>query len=145
MDHPTRPHVGEVLPSFSYVLTQDMIDEYRDTVQNPTAAYPIVAARHPAHCFYERYEGRYRVPNAGYECEYYNPPLPGRRIDVSGRIVDLYDRRGKTYVVVEAVATDESDRLIEVSRLIGLLREAGAPAFTPVVEKLAQQEQGVGA
>jgi hypothetical protein len=137
-----HPHVGEVLPGFSYVLTQQMFDDYRDTVQNPTAVYPIVAARHPAHCFYSRYNGRFRVPNAGYECEYYNPPLPDRRIDVAGRLVDLYDRRGKTYVVVEAVATDELGRLIEVSRLVGLLRKSGSPAFEPVVRKLQGDKQG---
>ena len=35
--------VGENLPSFSYVLTQQMIDEFRQGVMDPEAAFPTIA------------------------------------------------------------------------------------------------------
>ena len=35
--------IGEKLPSFSYVLTQAMIDEYRQGVMDPEAAFPTIS------------------------------------------------------------------------------------------------------
>lgn len=127
--------VGEDLGTFDYVMTVEMISDYRRVVDNPEAAYPTVAARHPANLFYRKYGGRMRVPNTGQDSEYFNPPVAGKRITVTGRIVDKYIRRDKPYIIVEAKAVDEDGRLIEVSRLIGLAREADEPAFAVVTRK----------
>lgn len=120
--------LGDDLGSLDYVLTQQMVDDYRRVVDNPHAAYPTVAARHPANLFYRKYAAVMRVPNMGHESEYFNPPIPGKRITIHGRIADKYIRRGKTYLVVEATAIDEDGRRIERSRLVGLAREVGRQA-----------------
>jgi hypothetical protein len=97
-------------------------------VDNPTAAYPTVAARHPANLFYRKYAAVMRVPNMGHDSEYFNPPVAGKRITVSARIADKYLRRGNAYLIVEATAIDEDGRKIETSRLVGLAREVGKQA-----------------
>lgn len=127
--------IGEDLGSFDYVMTAEMMADYRRVVDNPDAAYPTVAARHPAHLFYRKYGGRMRVPNTGQDSEYANPPIPGKRITVTGRIADKYVRRDKPYLVVEAEAVDEDGRLIETSRLVALARESDEPAFAIVARK----------
>jgi hypothetical protein len=120
--------VGDDLGSLDYVLTEQMVADYRRVVDNPHAAYPTVAARHPANLFYRKYASIMRVPNMGHDSEYFNPPVPGKRITITGRIADKYIRRGNTYIVVEATAVDEDGRLIERSKLIGLAREVGKQA-----------------
>jgi hypothetical protein len=120
--------LGDDLGSLDYVLTAQMIADYRRVVDNPDAAYPTVAARHPANLFYRKYAAVMRVPNMGHDSEYYNPPVADKRITISGRIADKYIRRGNAYIVVEATAVDEDGRLIEKSRLVGLAREVGKEA-----------------
>ena len=120
--------LGDDLGSLDYVLTAQMIADYRRVVDNPDAAYPTVAARHPANLFYRKYAAVMRVPNMGHDSEYYNPPVADKRITISGRIADKYIRRGNTYLIVEATAVDEDGRLIEKSRLVGLAREVGMQA-----------------
>ncbi len=120
--------VGDDLGSLEYVLTAQMIADYRRVVDNPDAAYPTVAARHPANLFYRKYATVMRVPNMGHDSEYCNPPVADKRITITGRIVDKYIRRGNAYLIVEATAVDEDGRLIERSRLVGLAREVGKEA-----------------
>ena len=120
--------LGDDLGSLDYVLTAQMIADYRRVVDNPDAAYPTVAARHPANLFYRKYAAVMRVPNMGHDSEYYNPPVADKRITISGRIADKYIRRGNAYIIVEATAVDEDGRLIEKSRLVGLAREVGKEA-----------------
>jgi len=117
--------VGDDLGKLDYVLTEEMISDYRRVVDNPHAAYPTVAARHPANLFYRKYASVMRVPNMGHDSEYFNPPVIGKRLTISGRIADKYIRRGNAYLIVEATAVDEDGRLIERSKLVGLAREVG--------------------
>ena len=119
---------GDDLGSLDYVLTEKMVADYRRVVDNPNAAYPTVAARHPANLFYRKYAKVMRVPNMGHDSEYFNPPVPGKRITITGRIADKYIRRGYTYLIVEATAVEEDGRLIERSKLVGLAREVGKQA-----------------
>jgi hypothetical protein len=127
--------VGDDLGSLDYVMTAEMIADYRRVVDNPLAAYPTIAARHPARLFYRKYKEVMRVPNSGHDSEYFNPPIAGKRITISGRVVDKYIRREKPYLIVEATATDEDGRLIEVSRLVGLARQVGRAAHEDVARK----------
>jgi hypothetical protein len=127
--------VGDDLGSLDYVMTAQMIADYRRVVDNPHAAYPTVAGRHPANLFYSKYRSRMRVPNMGHDSEYYTPPVAGMRITVTARIADKYIRRDKPYLVIEATATDQEGRLIEVSRLVGLAREVGLPAHAVLASK----------
>ena len=54
--------------------------------------------------------------NAGNEVEFFNPPIPGKKISVTGRIHNKYMRRDKPYLVIEATAIDEDGRLLEKLR-----------------------------
>ncbi len=127
--------VGDDLGSLDYVMTAEMIADYRRVVDNPLAAYPTIAARHPARLFYRKYKEVMRVPNSGHDSEYFNPPIAGKRITISGRVVDKYIRREKPYLIIEATAIDEDGRLIEVSRLVGLARQVGQAAHQDVARK----------
>ena len=127
--------IGEDLGSLDYLMTAEMVADYRRVVENPTAAYPTIAARHPANLFYRKYQTKMRVPNTGQDSQYHNPPIAGKRITVSASIVDKYIRREKPYLIIEARASDEDGRLIEVSRLVGLAREVGQPALAEVAKK----------
>lgn len=127
--------VGDDLGSLDYVLTEEMVADYRRVVDNPHAAYPTVAARHPANLFYRKYAAVMRVPNMGHDCEYFNPPVAGKRITLSGRVADKYIRRGNAYLIVEATAVDEDGRMIEKSRLVGLAREVGSQAAHEKIAK----------
>src|SRR5436189_3624788 len=102
--------LGDDLGTMDYIMTEQMIADYRRVVDNPHAAYPTVAARHPANLFYRKYASIMRVPNMGHDSEYFNPPLVGKRITIHGRIADKYIRRGNAYIIVEATAMDEDGR-----------------------------------
>ncbi len=108
--------IGEELGSYEYVLTQEMVDEYRKSVDDPEAVFPTIAVKHDATALGMTYEDNTGGVNAGNEMEFHNPPVPGKKILVTGRIHDKYSRRDKPYLVIEATATDEDGRLIEKMR-----------------------------
>jgi hypothetical protein len=126
--------VGDVLEPFEYIITQAMLDEYREIVDNPGAAYPTVAGRHALRAWTNRY-GPATLVNVGAESEYLNPVVPDKRIRVEAIIADKYIRRGKPYILVDSVSVDEDGRLIEKSRLIGMAANADKPLFTEVASK----------
>ncbi len=108
--------IGEELGSYEYVLTQEMVDEYRKSVDDPEGVFPTIAVKHDATALGMAYEDNTGGVNAGNEIELHNPPIPGKVIRVTGRIHDKYTRRDKPYLVIEATATDEDGRLIEKMR-----------------------------
>ena len=132
--------VGGDLGTMDYVMTEQMIADYRRVVDNPTAAYPTVAARHPANLFYRKYRSVMRVPNTGHDSQYFNPPIAGKRIFVKAHVADKYIRREKHYLIIEATATDEDGRLIEISRLVGLARPVGKQALADVAKKWEKKD-----
>ena len=108
--------IGEELGSYEYLLTQEMLDEYRKSVDDPEAVFPTIAVKHDATALAMVYEDTTGGVNAGNEIEFHNPPIPGKKIRVTGRIHDKYIRREKPYLVIEATAVDEDGRLIEKMR-----------------------------
>jgi hypothetical protein len=116
--------IGEELGSYEYVLTQEMIDRYRQSVDDPEAVFPTLAVKHDAESFRMVYEDEGGSVNAGNEVEFVNPPVPGRKIRVTGRVQNKYWRRDKPYLVIEAAAVDEEGRVIERLRTIQLKKPA---------------------
>ena len=108
--------IGEELGSYEYVLTQDMLDNFRAAVDDPEASFPTLAVKHDATAFAMVYEDNTGGVNAGNEVEFFNPPIPGKTIHVTGRVADKYLRRDKPYMVIEATAVDEDGRLLEKMR-----------------------------
>ncbi|PKB68006.1 MAG: hypothetical protein BZY81_03135 [SAR202 cluster bacterium Io17-Chloro-G4] len=108
--------IGEELGSYEYVLTQEMLDNFRLAVDDPDASFPTLAVKHDATAFAMVYEDNTGGVNAGNEVEFFNPPIPGKTIRVTGRVADKYLRRDKPYMVIEATAVDEDGRLLEKLR-----------------------------
>ena len=108
--------IGEELGAYDYVLTQEMLDTFRSSVEDPDAQFPTLAVKHDATAFAMVYEDRIGTVNAGNEVEFFNPPVPGKRVRVTGRIADKYIRRDNPYLVIEATAVDEDGRLLEKLR-----------------------------
>ncbi len=108
--------IGEELGSYEYVLTQEMVDGFRRSVDDPEAPFPTLAVKHDATSFAMVYEDNVGGVNAGNEVEFFNPPIPGKTIRVTGRVADKYLRRDKPYLVIEATAVDEDGRLLEKLR-----------------------------
>jgi hypothetical protein len=104
--------VGESLPSYAYVLTQQMIDAFRQGVMDPDAAFPTIAHKADINAYHMVYRDN---GSANARCAFhcYNPPIPGKRITVQAWIADKYARRGKTYIVTQAVSVDEDGRLLD--------------------------------
>ena len=107
--------IGEELGSYEYLLTQEMVDLYR-RADDPDAVFPTIAVKHDATSLSLAYDDQTGSVNAGNEIDLYNPPVPGKKILVTGRVHDKYTRREKPYLVIEATATDEDGRLIEKMR-----------------------------
>ena len=113
--------IGEELGSFEYVLTQRQLDLFRVSVDDPTATFPTLAVKHDATALGLVYEGVGAV-NARNEIHFYNPPIPGKKIKVTARLIDKYVRRDLPYIVIEAKAVDEDGRPIEDIKTYQLLQ-----------------------
>lgn len=104
---------GEDLGSYEYVLTQEMLDRYRESVDDPEAVFATIAVKHDATAFLMVYDDATGNVNAGNEVEFFNEPIPGKRITVRATLADKYHRRDRPYIVLEATAEDEDGRLLE--------------------------------
>ena len=105
--------IGEALGSYEYTLTQEMLDAFRASVDDPEAPFPTLAVKHDATAFAMVYDDPVGTVNAGNEVQFFNPPIVGKKINVTGRISDKYLRRDKPYIVIEATAIDEDGRMLE--------------------------------
>ena len=104
--------VGETFDKYEYVLTKEMIDTYRKGVMDDEAGFPTIAHKVDVKQYNARYTDNGSV-NARCAFQCYNPPIAGKKLTVTAWIADKYLRRGKNYIVTEAVAVDEDGRLID--------------------------------
>ena len=111
-----QAEIGEELGSYEYTLTQEMLDNFRASVNDPMRCSPRWRSSTDATAFAMVYDDQTGGVNAGNEVEFFNPPIPGKKIRVTGRIADKYMRRDKPYMVIEATAVDEDGRLLEKLR-----------------------------
>ncbi len=123
-DWDTNPAI-EDLPegSFEYVLTQEMVDQYREAVDDPEARYPTIAGKHDTKPMKNVYLDGPRSINSRTMVECFNPPVPGKKLLVTGGVNGRYVWRGRRYFVTEATCRDEDGRLIE--------RQSSTHMFTP--------------
>ena len=101
------------------VVTQNQIDENRKALDWPDAPFPVLHAP-KLDSTKALFEGA-RV-NARSIRQFFNPPIPGKKIHLRMRIVDKYLRGDVPYVIEETTATDEDGRKIEVMTVHQLLR-----------------------
>jgi hypothetical protein len=104
--------VGETFERSDYILTQEMVEAYRKGVMDPEAAFPTIAHKVDVKQYNKKYLDNGSV-NARCTFLCYNPPVPGKRITVTAKIADKYLKRGKNYIVTEAVSVDEDGRLLD--------------------------------
>ena len=104
--------VGETFEKFEYLLTQEMIDTYREGVMDPEASFPTIAHKVDVRQYNDKYTDAGSV-NARCAFHCYNPPRAGKKLTVTAWIADKYLRRGKNYIVTEAVSVDEDGKLID--------------------------------
>lgn len=130
--------IGQELDAYEYLVTADMLERYREIVENPQAAYPTVAGRHPLRAFNQQF-GKQTLMNVGAECQYFGEVVPDKILRVKARIADKYVRRDKPYIIVEATTVDEDGRLIEVSRVVGLAARQAEPLFSDVAKKWGER------
>ena len=108
--------IGEELGSYEYLFTQEILDRFRQAVDDPEAPFATLGVKHDATAFFMVYTDPTGGINAGNEVEFFNAPIPGKLIKVTGRIADVYWRRDKPYLVIESTAVDEDGRLLEKLR-----------------------------
>ena len=107
---------GDELGSYEYLLTQEMLDTFRESVDDPDASFATLAIKHDATAFEMVYNDQTGTINAANEVEFHNAPIPGKIIKVTGRVADKYLRKDLPYIVLEATAVDEDGRLLEKIR-----------------------------
>jgi 3-hydroxybutyryl-CoA dehydratase len=119
-------HVGQALGPFTHRVTERMIRDYAkatgDTQPWHTVGAPPFAApvAHPAMAtiFSTRVLGRSGIdrPSGGIhakqEYEFLGVVRAGQVLWTKGTVVEKYERRGRKYVVCEALTVDEAGRAI---------------------------------
>jgi len=103
---------GEALGNYQYTLTAEQFERFRESVEYSNAPFPTIAVKHDSTALRMKYASGSAV-NARQVMEFFNAPVPGKKITVKGQIVDKYIRREKPYIVIQADAVDEDGRLIE--------------------------------
>jgi hypothetical protein len=100
------------------VVTQTQTDENRKALDWPEAPFPVLHGTKP-----DSTKGLFppRV-NARSIRQFFNPPIPGKKINLRMRIVDKYLRDGVPYIIEETTAKDEDGRVIEIMTVHQLLR-----------------------
>jgi len=104
--------VGETFEEFEYLLTQEMIGQYRQGVMDSEASFPTISHKVDVRQYNAKYTDNGSV-NARCAFYCYNPPIAGKRLTVTAWVADKYLRRGKNFIVTEAVSVDEDGRLID--------------------------------
>ena len=72
--------VGETFETYRYLLTQEMVDTYRQGVMDSEASFPTISHKVDV----KQYNAKYRDSgsvNARCAFQCYNPPIPGKTID----------------------------------------------------------------
>lgn len=118
--------VGEELPP--YWIETDEVDQgrflvavaeenpwyFRDSPFGGPIVHHTMLDGSPMTSMMQRWEYPFGFVHAMQETEFLNPCLLGKRVQVRGRIADKYVKRGKGYIVVEALCVDEDG--VEIMR-----------------------------
>ena len=110
-----RLAVGEQLGHLEYLVTEDRLARFQEAVEYPEARFPHIAAQEFLHVLRDKY-GDLAVISAGQQDQYFHPPIPNKRVQVSGWVRDKYQSLGRHWLVVETFAVDEDGRELVRSR-----------------------------
>lgn len=104
-----RLTVGEQLGHLEYLVTEEKLDRFRQAVEYPEALFPSIAIKEYIQVLKDKY-GSLPVISAKHQDRYFHPPIPNKRVQVTGWVRDKYRRRGRDWLVVETFAVDEDGR-----------------------------------
>ena len=116
--------VGEQLGHLEYKVTEELLQEFREAVGYPEAAFPHLAVKEYIEVL-RRKHGTLDFISAKHKDRYFHPPIINKRVQVSGWVREKYQRRGRNWLVVETLAIDEDGREIvrsEHAFLVGGLK-----------------------
>lgn len=124
--------VGDELGPWEHEVTEGMVRQMTDVLEEPDPWYredspfggPIAPATISADDYIRLLETRFTHSGAVHtkaEHEFINPVRPGKRYIVRGKVTDRYEKKGRDYIVIESVTTDEDGLDIVRSRNILLI------------------------
>jgi acyl dehydratase len=126
--------VGTQLTPVTVELKAEMVGAYAETVQDATPWYqqafdtPVappafisILAGKPLDATYEPVPGGI---HAIQEFELLHPFVIGSKVTASGSVMDKFDKRGRTYVVVETLYHDQEGNLLARGRSESIVPEA---------------------
>ncbi|MDP7240237.1 MAG: MaoC family dehydratase N-terminal domain-containing protein [Dehalococcoidia bacterium] len=124
--------LGDELGPWEYEVNKEMIRRMTEVLDEPDLWYwedspfggPIAPATISADDYIRVLETRFMHRGAVHtkaEHEFINPVRPGKRYTVRGKVADRYQKKGRDYVIIESVTTDQDGVDIVRSRNILLL------------------------
>ncbi len=120
-----RLTIDEQLAHLEYTVTEEQLELLQEAVEYPQALFPHIAVKE----YLEVLSGKHgTIPfiSAKHKDSYFHPPIPNKRVQVTGWVRDKYQRRGRNWLLVETLAIDEDGREIvrsEHTFLIGGLEK----------------------
>jgi hypothetical protein len=118
--------VGEQLGHLEYLVTPEKLALFRDAVEYPEALFPSIAVKEYLRVLRNKY-GSVDFISARHTDRYFHPPIPDKRVQVTGWVRDKYQRRGRDWLVVETFAVDEDGRELVRSEHTFLIGGMGGP------------------
>ncbi|HEU0022815.1 MAG TPA: hypothetical protein VFR55_14260, partial [Dehalococcoidia bacterium] len=120
-----RITINEQLGHLEYVVTDEQLKLLQESLEYPEALFPHIAVKEYLEVLCRKH-GPISFISAKHQDRYYHPPIPNKRVQVTGWVRDKYRRRGRDWLLVETLAIDEDGREIVRSQhtfLIGGLEE----------------------
>ncbi len=124
--------IGDEFTPLEFIITEEMVDRnaWANDDYNPWYMEDspfggrIASPTFLAHQYLELFHGHYYDPPGGglyprQEFEFINPIRIGKKIRVTGRLIDRYPKKGREYFVSEILATDEDGT--EIVRMHGTM------------------------
>jgi acyl dehydratase len=123
--------IGTETGRFELTVTGEMIDEYLASMDNDhpwftgaegpfggRAAPPDLVPKLAMTALFQQYIQRDLGPNirAKQAFKFFAPVRPGMKVQAVGRLVEKYERRGKHFITLEALFTDEKGTPLVLDR-----------------------------
>jgi hypothetical protein len=104
-------YIGEQLGYLEYQVTKEQLKLLQEAVEYPGAFFPHIAVKEYLEVLHRKH-GPISFISAKHQDRYYHPPIPDKRVQVTGWVRDKYERRGRHWLRVETLAIDEDGREI---------------------------------
>ena len=114
--------VGERYGSLSYEVTVEKLSAFRSATGDPDSTLIMLSSKDYSHLPRTVYDPP-RWVNAGYEVWYSGSPKLGDVLTTAGSLFDKYERRGRNFITVETITTNQDG--MRLSRALTTLMLGG--------------------